>query len=363
MLALHRSGQRAAVIGVVERWRADGTPSVAARLAEVECLEALGLLDRAWSRLEAVPEAQAPRVQRLRLAARLLARREGGERARAALHALRAVSPKEPAVGEIEALLEAPPRPPDLPPALAPLEVQLEAASNLLAAGAHVRARRLLDTLAWQHAGNARVEELLWAVRGEWALPPAEAARLVAHHGGTPPTTSAPLDDDLDLEGADATQITRFALPDESPADPAEDGAERTQVVRVVGGGSSGSHAALAPELAPMPELEDEDDGVVLVARRTHRPATTRRPLPSPKAEPRAVEEEIPDLDDEGAIEAVSDLELEALASGRQAPVTPPAPGTAPPHEGSLLPLVVVGVLAVAVAAAGLLVVAWSVAG
>lgn len=350
-----------ATVGLVERWRDDGTPTAAARLAEVEALASLGLLDRAWARLEALAEADAPRVARLRLHARLLALREGGARARAAVEALRQAAPKDAGLPDLEALLDRPAAAaPDLPPSDAPLEVQLRAAAELLAAGAHVRARRFVQTLAERFGPVPPVVEMVRAVHGDFGLDDRETRRLLEQHG-TAPTISVPAVDDIDLPGAESTQLTRFSDP-ESGADAdvdADEPGESTQVLRVLGGETG--EAWKAPAVAT-PDLEEEDDGVVLVARRPSPPPVTRRPLPAPRA-PTDADLPLLDMDtledlDDGPTES---LPAGALAAAMPGPETPaPEPEAPPPAPAAAVPTApkrrrwVRALLATAAAVAGL---------
>lgn len=348
MLALHRRGDVRATIELVDRWLDDGDPTVAARLAQADALDRLGLIDRAWSCLLAVPESAG--LPRARLEARIAAHRETPGVARARWAALVTRYPGDAELEVVGALLDAPPAPVAEPPIDAPLDVALDAATAMLASGAHVRARRLVDGVASRHRATPRLRTLLWAVHGGAGIDRATAEAVVERALRAPlaPAPAVePLADDVDLD--DATQITRLDLGDDS-VDDADGPAETTQIVRIVNAEASG--AWTPPVRAPLP-VEDDGDRVVFVARRPTTPPTLRRPLPAPEV---LSDDDLPELDAEGmeeldALEPLDDRDVRP----RAAPPVAGTSSTALAEEAAPIGLVVVVALgALVVGALGL---------
>lgn len=327
MQALHRRGDHVAVIELVDRWRADGEPTLLARQALVEALLALGLVQRAAPRVDELPHGPERAALQERLDARSGA-----------------------PVAE--------------PPVDASLDAQLDAAVAMLASGAQARARRVVDAASARHAPSARMQAILWAVHGGPGLGRSAAEALVARTlGKRSPGARRRVAEELE----DATQITRLELhadddatqitpPLGFPVDDTDGGApaETTQIVRVVQGARSGSwKTPVLPAAAP----EEEDERVVILHRREAAPAVTRRPLPV-VLPPRAEVDDLPELDDD-ALDLV-DVEVEPLDA---APSAPPTRATASTEEpASLGGLVAVAVVAMLVAGLGLLLVVWALA-
>lgn len=354
-LELARRGELRLLVSTVERWSQVGAPTVRARLAQIEALLDLRVMDKAWTRLQAIPDEQPEALHRWKLTARMFVERGWPNRAREAVERATALAPED---SEVIALAEAshgPPRTPPahLPPAEAPFADRLAVAETLLACGAFLKGRRMLDVMDQERPGEARVADLLWALQGDFDLVGATLPQIVAHYAvpeAAPPTNpgaTGPLHvtrsrssanrsgafpalfrgptsdrDRADTE-AETTMATRLEDLRPAPSLPDLDRDDDTAVLRVVGGDDTDPDASGRPRARGTEDLEEEDDVVVLVRRRElQSPPETRRPMPLPpaarrtdrkaKKTPPPQELELADIEDLDEIDAV-DAELTDL--------------------------------------------------
>lgn len=350
-LELARRGELRLLVQVVERWGQVGAPTPAARLAQIEALLDLRVMDRAWTRLQAVPEEIPDALRRWKLTARMFVERGWPNRAAEAVARAQALAPADPEVAILAAAALAPPRTPPalLPPAEAPFADRLAAAEALLACGAFLKGRRVLDVLDQEHPDDPRVSDLLWALQGDYDLVGATLAQVVTHYGAVerdapaapsdlpaPPTPKrgafpalfrgpATAHDRADNE-AETTMATRLEDLRAAASFPDLDGDDDTAVLRVVGSGRTDPRAGRAAPAARPEDVEEEDDVVVVVRRRElQAPPETRRPMPlppaarrperkAPKAPPPELEvADIEDLDELDAEPLDMDVEMESL--------------------------------------------------
>lgn len=330
---------------MVERWAQLGEPTPRALIAQITGFLDLCMMDRAWTRLQAVPDTEAWRRQRMILTARMFIERGWPRRARKVLDDALQHWSDDPQLRRLSELADAPPRraPANEPDPSAPYREQLAVAETWLATGAFLRARRLLEHLVRQFPDEGRSGDLLWALRGDyelatstlpalaatWGAPSAGAGDAadfpdepeptdnVRHRGAWVEgldigTTSfpqlfeeaiRPLDPEEE-ESAEITQATRMpdlarlALPEaRKPGDPApreaardEDREEDTQVLRIVSSQGAMIQRFREDEPPSSPgfadELEGEDEAVVQFTRNAERqpPQEIRRApvLPDP---------------------------------------------------------------------------------
>lgn len=186
---LDARGDRRALIRIVERWIAAGSPPREVRLAQARAFLDLRLMDRAWLRLKEITDNDPSDVEALVLTARMFVERGWPVRARKLLqHALA----QEPTRKDLHALLVGAHQPPLQPPANARdierqgrPEEQLELAERFLAAGSQLRAKSILERLRRGNTGKvgkvsvaARAEELLWGMAGDFDGGPADPLQL-----------------------------------------------------------------------------------------------------------------------------------------------------------------------------------------
>jgi hypothetical protein len=287
------------------------------------------MMDRAWTRLQAVPDDAAHRRALRHLTIRMFLDRGWTERATDKIAEARAADPADPELDRLTARAALPvPLPPiDVPPATTPAPEQLAVAEAFLRVGAYLKARLVLETLDRTQPGDRRVADLLWALQGDYELAGTTLQAVAARYGGQAsgapePTSEVQLDTpepDAWLDEGDDTQAMRLAdLDDPSYSDLQPDD---TQVLRVVGGDDPAASAGLEEPPTDVQE-EEEDDVVVLLPRRPVRPPPrTARPLPSPRPVPRAsrraveaapLAEEPPAVDEED----LEEVEVDALDDG-----------------------------------------------
>ncbi|HMV65704.1 MAG TPA: hypothetical protein PKA64_02545, partial [Myxococcota bacterium] len=373
-LRLAAKGELRLLVSMVERWAQLGEPTPRAMLAQIEGFLDLCMMDRAWTRLQALPEGEAWRRPRLLLTARMFIERGWPRRARKVLDEALAAWPDDAHVRELSALADQPPRraPAQEPEPDAPFEDQLAVAETWLATGAFLRARRLLEHLIRRFPDATRPADLLWALRGDYELSTSSLPALAATWGALSASEPGDLPDDPEptdsvlrrggdvadlgstsfpqlfedaasamehdeLEASEITQasripdLARLALADLPGGDDRE---EDTQVLRVVSSPGAPMSREAPPDDEPpsspgfADELEGEDEAVVQLTRDAERqpPQEIRRapvlPDPGPRRRP----------------------------PPSQAPQAPPAPAAAPPSR-AMLPawfLPVAGVLGVA---------------
>lgn len=338
-LRLAEVGDRRTLISMVERWAQLGDPTPPALMAQIRAMLDLCMMDRAWTRLQALPEEPTLLRERNLLTARMFLERGWPRRARKVLDEAREAWPDDPEVRRLAALLERP-APPTAAAEVdleAPFEEQLALAESWLATGAFLKARRLLEQLQRRAPSEHRPAELLWALRGDFDLHGTTLQALVKAHAPAPMAFSEPaelasaapvavynalppadfgggassnlgtlgdltsLGPELTEDEAEITQATRL---DELAA--SSDGAaakavgdekdEDTQVLRIVSSEPTrrtSTNAAWSAEPPTSPgiadELEGEDEAVVLLTRHAERqpPHRTNAPQPAPDLGPR----------------------------------------------------------------------------
>jgi hypothetical protein len=185
MLAhLQRAGDVRTIIGMVEAWAEIGTPTPAARVAAARAFVHLGLMDRAWARIEPVLEAGAGGREALEVTARAFAGRGWPSQARKALERAMADAPDDRALVDLwEAAIE-PPTDAD-PGAIADDTDDDEcaaAATRLVAHGALHRARILVERVLHRSPNHRHAADLQWALNGEFLLPGGDLAGVLARH-------------------------------------------------------------------------------------------------------------------------------------------------------------------------------------
>lgn len=209
----------------MERWAETGEPTPKARLAEAAAFLDLGLADRAWIRLQELGPQNADAQL---LTARMFLARGWRERARATLDALRPTleASRRAELATLEAkLAEVPVDLPDVPPETEQRpEILLPLAERYLVTGSFLKAQVLLERLKKSNPDHRRVQDLLWALQGDFS-------------GGNIPLASW-----VDRFGPDMPTITDTSL----------DEAENTESL-----GRSGRHLELDPDTAeaPFPSL------------------------------------------------------------------------------------------------------------
>lgn len=185
-LHLEAQGDLRALICFVERWREVAEPTTAARLAQARALVGLGLMDRAWSRLQELLESKSTGVQAVAVTARMFLERGWTKQAR---HALQGALADYPDNTELQALWERaaePPTQPDLEAAdldSADPKALLTAAEHHMALGSFVKARSLLERARKDAPTNKRVLDLLWALEGDFDLVGISLAELTDRYG------------------------------------------------------------------------------------------------------------------------------------------------------------------------------------
>ncbi len=305
------------LVSTVERWSQVGAPTTRARLAQIEALLDLRVMDKAWTRLQAVPEDTPEALRRWKLTARMFVERGWPNRAREAVEQATVLAPEDPEVLALsEASLATPRTPPaHLPPAEAPFAERLTVAETLLACGAFLKGRRMLDVLDQERPGDRRVSDLLWALQGDYELVGATLQQVVGHYAvpapvrTADPVTGTPVvvtrnrasgardgafpalfrgpatDHDRADTEAETTMATRMEDIRRVPSLPDLDRDDDTAVLRVVGDDLTDADALSVRKNARPEDMEEEDDVVVLVRRRELQPPPeTRRPKPLPPA-------------------------------------------------------------------------------
>lgn len=333
--ALGRAGQRRLLIATVETWDEVGQPSARARQQQVEALLDLGMTDRAWTRLERLrqhPDAQGDPAC-LTLAARLYLAHGWPEQARHTLDTLRESHPDHPDLASLDRQLAHPPEPvpADLPIEQTSRKVALQWVRRALATGALFQAGHLIDRCLARWPEDPSFSDLRWALSGRYALDEPSLRQVVERWGGgatappeitplerqTPPP--APFVEDLEDEPTEQMHMSDLFGDDGPPTVPNEVIQEDTQLLRVV------DVPAMEPEPPPpasplsggVPELEPEDDGLVVLRPRSGQRSPRRMSLPS---------------------KAPVERERLPLPRGTPPPSASPTPARADPPPGSVAP-------------------------
>lgn len=364
---LYRRGDRRTLICLVERWAQLGQPTARARLLQIRAFLQLGLMDRAWARLQELAAFGDHPLDRLKLTAQMFIERGWPQRAQEPLAEARKLMPEGVADPELD-LLDARAREPARrapsfdPPPQQDLETALEAARLFLCTGAFIRARRLLDTLQRRAPQDRRVLDLLWGLQGDYELhgaslpaivdryaPAAQAAAsLRSGQGPSTPNTddtravsglfrdaTTLTDDDPETE-AETTQATRLDRLDAPQHRSDDDLAEETQVLRVIQSRRGPTRDSVVAGAEPPAELEEEDDALVVLTRHRDAPPAPQmiEPLPLPALAERRQKRKRESRQPAAAAsppEALPDAALDDLPPADSAPdsvaATPSAPG------------------------------------
>lgn len=360
--AMARAGQRRLLVATVETWSDVGDPTAGARVEQVRALLALGMTDRALARLQQLPADGPLAATWLELKIRIDLARGWVTRAKAGLSELMDRFPEHENLGALTRAIRA--RPPEIPDDPAALESLARADAlalvrHQLATGGQFRALQLLDTFDRRWPGDPSLADLRWALEGDYRLQDTSLEDVLERWGG--PT---PRDEDLPTDeiGADHPALRNAPLPalfghrpaamdDATEEDMEDDAVETTQAMRLddafrehLAGELERTDASVAadaedtqmlrvirhdettddvhgtsPDLE-RPDLEAEDDEVVVMRRDAAAvpPVETRMPLPEPpmpvrrrRPKPPPADEPLPDLTD--AIQPVGERSESSL--------------------------------------------------
>ena len=261
------------MIRIVERWAEVADPTVPAKIAQARAMFELGAVDRAAARLEEVLGRPDVPLDALLLAGRLFLARGWNDKARAPLQsaAARVDGRRADEVAELLALADrpAPELPEDPPESATDVALVLPLVDRLLAAGAQIRARRLLERLKRHHADAPELEDRLWVLDGDFSGGRASLAHLVDRYGPDLPTlVDLPNDDTEHTES-----ISRAAAPidlDDDPSGTPFPGLFRGETAPLVPGDDNTEEVTQSALLAPMPPpppLGDKEGGDTQISR------------------------------------------------------------------------------------------------
>jgi len=246
------------VIRLVERWAQHRTPTRAALLVESRAFIDLRLMDRAWVRLREVTEQDPSDLEAVALTAEMFIARGWPARAERLVERLQTLGLDGARLAAIEAGVRAPAaRPPSNARELeksGALPQQVALAEAFLASGSVLRARGLLDRLSRNHPGQARVLQLQWGLRGDFAAGQQSLSALITE-----------LQTGFTGDGGGWSAAEPTATFDGG----GDETAEVSKVMRTAPGASSGLGAAFS-SLFRMDSDElhedDEDDDVTVAA-------------------------------------------------------------------------------------------------
>ncbi len=193
----------------METWSQVAEPTPAARIAQARALVRLGLVDRAWARLQGLAEEDGASAEVLALTAELFLARQWPRRAREVLHRALRRHPDDDALKALWDRMSEPGTAPDLDAVeddKADVPSLITAAHHLIAAGSHTRARALLERARRLAPDHPQVLDMLWALDGDFALDGTLHELVRRFEPGI--HELADLDDEPDhTESVDATQI------------------------------------------------------------------------------------------------------------------------------------------------------------
>ncbi len=248
---LSLSDKNRQVITFVEHWNKYGHPTRKARLHQVRAFLHLCLMDRAWVKINEILDSDPEDPEGLLLASEMFIQRGWPSRARKLLASPPRTLEGNPAV---KVLLERAGHPPrHIPPNAREIErdgnsaQQLVLAERFLATGSFLRARTLLEKLKRSDPYNKRIDDLLWALRGDFSEGDKPLVEIAAHLApGVERTDSNAESNDfmnmddvtaarIDLPGSDQKEaefpsLFRKAFPDLLPLTE-DDSAEVTQKI------------------------------------------------------------------------------------------------------------------------------------
>ena len=217
-------GELRSVVGLVDQWGEFGEPTPAARLAQAEAFLRLRMMDKAWVRLKALIERREAGAKPHRLSARVFLDRGWPSKARKIVQMGLEVEPDDDALQALWEEASEEPEPFDSSRADDPdadNDLLVEVAEHFMAQGAFVRAASLLERVRRDDPAHGRAGDLLWALRGEYALE--EPLHQVVERCAPDLATLAELSDEGDhTESADLgampLQIERDNNDDRFPA-------------------------------------------------------------------------------------------------------------------------------------------------
>lgn len=181
---LQALGDLRGVIGIVEAWAEVGEPSPAARIAAARAFIQLGMMDRAWARIEPLTEANVYAREALEVAARAFIGRGWPSQARKAVERALVESPEDRALADLWESAVEPPTDAD-PGAIADDtddDECIAAATRLVAHGAQHRARVLVERVLHRTPGHRRAADLQWALAGEFLPSGIDLVAVVSRH-------------------------------------------------------------------------------------------------------------------------------------------------------------------------------------
>lgn len=197
ILHLERQGRTQDAIRLAELWAEQGEPTVPARLAHARALLALCLVDRAWAKLRELHERGEGGLETTLLMARMFLDRGWPHQARKPLERALAEHPEHPELEQLWSRLSDTIAPPDTEDgeSLGP-ELQLRLAERHLLYNNLTRARVLLERLKRQRPDHGRVNDLLWAMDGNFRADTDDLQALVTRWGPDPLATIGDLPED-----------------------------------------------------------------------------------------------------------------------------------------------------------------------
>lgn len=226
---LQARGDLRALIGMVETWAAIEKPTAPARLAQAKALVQLGLVDKAWARIQDMVDQEGASAETLSLTAELFLARQWPKRAREVLNRGLADYPDDPTLKALWDRMSEPATTPDLDAVEddhADVASLITAAHHLIASGSHTLARTLLERAQKLDSSNRQVADMLWALDGDFALdtPLAELVRThqsdLSHLADledepehTESVDAADLPDDRDKAGGNFPNLFRDLEP------------------------------------------------------------------------------------------------------------------------------------------------------
>jgi hypothetical protein len=302
VLHLEAAHDHRALIRLVERWSAVRAPTTKAQLAQARAFIDLRLMDRAWVRLQELQYDENERIEVLRLTARMFLLRGWPTRAQKPIESALLERPGDPSLKQLakeveESLEAAPSTDPGIPIVEEMnLDEALPAAENYLATGAFLKAQRILEILRRKHEENERVNDLLWALEGDFSSPgmtllgfceryrPAPQPSPTDSPTPPPPTNTAKIplfpnlfrdlsDPSIEVtEEVEITELQSFAPISDLPDLP--EATDDTDVLHVIGEPidhdlDSDTFGIDQLPLPPENPIEEEDDHLIVLNRPT----------------------------------------------------------------------------------------------
>lgn len=205
----HQQNRRI-LIGVVESWAQQETPTPRARLAQGRALLELGMCDSAWARIQEQTEGEDATVELLLLTAEIFMARRWPKQAREILERAQKMAPNESSVRQMLDALAEPQTVPEPCDYDDPHQLTL-AAHHCLATGAMIRGQNLLTQIVESFPEEQRARDMLWAIDGDFTLQGTLNEAMSRY--GPDLGALADLADDPDLTDT-ATQIDIVPVPE-----------------------------------------------------------------------------------------------------------------------------------------------------